>query len=473
MQVSNNTGNTIYIDDLDLHLPYKNGEIETIDANSLKQSRCLRSFIISGMIDVVSYDKEERIENSIIYLRNKYNPVIQKPPIQQDEADVQTPELEKTTDDIEVKVHGIFLDASGYGKVNRNFALKLHEAGVKVKVDPKRSNNQLNETELAPIMKLQNTVLSRNHISIDSVIPSFGDISTGKYHILYTTIESYSIPKQFIECCHLYNEIWTISDWSTEILKKEINKPIYTVTTGVDLDLYTEKGTSFDLKPNVKDFVFISVFGWNYRKGYDVLLKSYFDEFSADDNVSLLIVSRYQGGHSKHHQNKIKTDIDNIMKLFPNKDLPHVVRYSKITPEIDMPKIYRAANAFVLPTRGESLCLPPLEASMCGLPVIMTNCSGQQQYLRQDNSYMLEIDKLSAAKQGQFHIHYWDGQIFPELTSEKTHNDLRKLMRTVFNNLEGARQKNKKLQQLIREKLTWNHTANLALARLKEIKQKL
>lgn len=472
MKIVNSTGNTIYVEDIDLHIPYKNKEVEDIPPDLLKKSRCLRNFILNNMLEVVEYDKNERIEASIMFHKKQMQPDIISPP-----EEIEPPQVEPLItceSPIEVKLHGIFFDASGYGKVNRNLALKLKDAGLKVKIDPKRGTNQLNEDELRVIVALQNTEISRNHILIDSVIPTFGEMSSGKYKILYTTVESYTVPKQLLDCCSPYDEVWATSCWSADILKKYLpNKPIYPVVTGADEQLYTESGPKFDLKPNVKDFVFISVFGWNYRKGYDVLLKAYFDEFSEKDNVTLLIVSRYQSGQSKYHKNKIKSDIEQIMRGFANKDLPHVVRYSQVIREADMPKLYRACNAFVLCTRGESGCLPPIEASLCGLPVIMSNCSGQQGYLRPDNAYLLEIDHLEVARPGTFGLHYWDGQEFPAFTSEMSHTSTRKLLRQVYENYGEAKQRNKRLQKMILENFTWNNMANQSIIRLKEIWGKL
>lgn len=476
MEIVNDTGNTIYIEDIDLRIPYSNGDPMSIDPDNLKKSRDIRNAIINDVLQIFKYDENQQIEKSIVYLKNKKSSSVQEIPKSQEipkEESISKPELTHNSDNIEVKIHGIFLDASGYGKVNRNIALKLHESGIKVQVYPKRSVNQLNESELKPIIELQKNKISKKHILIDSVIPTFSEMTSGKYKVLYTTIESYSVPKQFIDCCQLYNEIWVTSPWSESILKQYTDKPIYSIVTGVDNELYTENGPRFNLKPNIKDFVFISVFGWNYRKGYDVLLKAYFDEFSADDNVSLVIMSRYQGGQSRFHKNKIKEDIEQIMSQFPNKELPHVVRYSDILPEQNMPKLYRACNCFVLPTRGEGCGLPPLEASLCGLPIIMTNCSGQQVYLKEDNSYMLNIDNMTTIQPGQMGLHYWDGQKFPALTSEKTHHELKNIMRHVFNNHEEAKRKNNKLQKLILEKFTWTHTTNQIVDRLEKIWKEL
>lgn len=472
MKIKNKSQNTIYLEDIDMYLPYDE-EIKDIDPDILKKSKCLRSSIIAGQIEVLEYNQSERIESSVMFLKAKHDSAIKEVKTEDISFDKEDLNIEEGLDEIEVRIHGIFYDAGGYAKVNRNFAMKLHESGIKVKVDPKRSQNCLKESELALIKALANTKISKNHISIDSVIPSFGEYSSGKYRILYTTIESYTVPKQFLECCQLYDEIWITSPWSADVLRKVIDKPIYVIPAGVDDVLYTDYGSKFDFKPNIKNFVFVSVFGWAYRKGYDVLLNSYFDEFDANDDVSLLIASRYQGGSSRFHRNKIRDDINGIMRNFPNKDLPHVVRYSQTIPEIQMPQLYRAADCFILTSRGEGSCLPPVEASLCGLPVIMTNVSGQQMYLREDNAYLIEMDHLTKMRAGQMHLHYWDNQEFPDLTSASVRDRVKKAMRNVMKNKDEAVKRNKNLQNLIKQNFTWNNTANAAIKRLKEIKQEM
>lgn len=473
MKIANKTKNTIYLEDVDLHLPYKNGESEEVLPDILKKSKCLRAFILDGTLDVIEYDENERVESSIMYMKNKIS--ASKPSPIQEEEPIEIPEGKE----IEVKMHGIFYDAGGYGKVNRNFASNLNKLGVKIKIEPKRSVNQLKEDELKPIAALEKTEISKKHIRIDSVVPTFAEASSGKYKILYTTIESYTIPKQFLECCQLYNEIWLTSPWAAEVLKEHIkDKPIYVVPAGVDETLYTMSGPAFDFRPNVKKFVFVSVFGWGYRKGYDVLLKAYFDEFSSDDDVSLILMSRYQGGTSKFHRTKIKDDIDKIMEGFPNKNLPHVVRYSDILPEADMPKLYRGANCFVLPSRGEGSNLCAVEAALCGLPVIMTNVSGQQMYLRQDNALLIEMDHLVEISRGQMHVHYWDGQKFPSLVSPSVHNQMKQAMRFAYESYlhDGYRdpkQRNERMRKLILDNYTWKKSAIIAKRRLQEIRNSL
>ena len=53
--------------------------------------------------------------------------------------------------------------------------------------------------------------------------------------------------------------------------------------------------------------------------------------------------------------------------------------------------MYRAANAFVLPTHGEGWGRPIMEAMAMQLPVIATNWSGQTAYMNDWNAFPIPV----------------------------------------------------------------------------------
>jgi glycosyltransferase involved in cell wall biosynthesis len=465
MKLINTTYNTIRVPDIDLLIPYESDTEFEIHPDLLKRSKSLRQLIINRQLDVASYDAKEKIEASVMFLRSQHD----------GKTDVKQPEVELVRcdrDGCHVKFHGIFFDAGGYAKVNRNIVRGLEKRGFYVQAESKSTIRQIEGSEISDIQRLTGHRISGNYVQIDSVIPSLSEMkrTRAKYHILYTTLEASTVPDEFVQCANRYDEIWLTSTWSANVMRKYLSqKPIRVMPPGVNPSLYKEGGHRFDFRPNIKQFVFLSVFSWNYRKGWDVLLSSYFDEFSSNDDVSLLIASRYQFGDTRAHKNKIKEDIEKVMEQFPNKDLPHVVRYSQVIPEDQMPHLYRAAHCFVLPSRGEGICLPPMEASLCGLPVITTNWSGQTEYVKPENSYLIDIDRLEVVKRGVMRIHYWDGHEFPALTDEKVRKQLKQCMRNVYENYEQARGRNKQLQELIHKDFTWDRSVDKITVRLKEI----
>jgi len=467
MRFINNTPNTIYIEDIDRSVPYfEDNRQQEISIDDAKKSDGFRRMLARGGFEIIECGSSlfERNLNKKKKKGQKMLKFSKKKITNTENEDVENTNKEK----IEVKIRGHFLAQGGYAKVNRNLATGLNKLGMKVGIDPvTRRHNQLSEDEILELQSVGSKV-GKNAIIIESVIPTFGNMLHGKYTILYTTIEAETIPQQFIEIANMYREVWANSDFCKEVLVKHgFKKPVYVIPNSVDIDLYTKECKPYQFKPPLKDFVFISVFGWSYRKGYDVLLKAYLKAFSGDDNTSLLIVSRNHLGHGDN--TVIKKEIAKYIEDYGGNNPPHIARCSKVIPEFEMPSIYKACDAFVLFSRGESFGLPYCESSLCDLPVIATNCSGHTMFLNKENSILIDIDNVVEMETGKMQVHYWDGQKFPALTSDKTIKDASDAMRFVYNNYKFAKSKNKKLKQYIIDNYNIDRISRLAEKRLKKI----
>lgn len=66
------------------------------------------------------------------------------------------------------------------------------------------------------------------------------------------------------------------------------------------------------------------------------------------------------------------------------------------------PRLYKSADAFVLPTRGEGWGLPIAEAMAMSLPVLATNWSGPTAYLDSSVGYPLGVEGLVEVEEGAF-----------------------------------------------------------------------
>eukprot|EP00438_Fugacium_kawagutii_P018093 Skav224622 [mRNA] locus=scaffold2059:94942:99298:- [translate_table: standard] len=98
-------------------------------------------------------------------------------------------------------------------------------------------------------------------------------------------------------------------------------------------------------------------------------------EFSAADNVLLIIKTQsFHSGDDFHRK-----VLQEIHKAQAGGDAKNPADYKLLSNDLalkDLPRLYRAADAFVLPSRGEGWGRPHVEAMSMALPVIATNWSG-------------------------------------------------------------------------------------------------
>jgi glycosyltransferase involved in cell wall biosynthesis len=135
----------------------------------------------------------------------------------------------------------------------------------------------------------------------------------------------------------------------------------------------------------------------------------------------------------------------------------------------DFPRIYKAADAFVLPSRGEGWGRPHVEAMSMGLPVIATNWSGVTAYLDESVGYPLPIEDVVPV-QAQSDSEYWFRGLKWAQPSVK---ELRKLMRHVYENRAEAAAKGAAARQRMVEKYSPPAIAEAVVKELQRIERLL
>eukprot|EP00198_Chlamydomonas_reinhardtii_P004234 XP_001693570.1 predicted protein [Chlamydomonas reinhardtii] len=131
-------------------------------------------------------------------------------------------------------------------------------------------------------------------------------------------------------------------------------------------------------RPPRRPYVFVSVFKWEARKGHDVLLAAFLRQFSAAAGGADAVRAWAQAA--------LGPQADGTLDALRS---PRVYLLSGHLPRQRYVRLLAAADAFVLPTRGEGWGLPIMEAMALGLPVIATNWSGPTAYLDETVGYPL------------------------------------------------------------------------------------
>jgi glycosyltransferase involved in cell wall biosynthesis len=276
------------------------------------------------------------------------------------------------------------------------------------------------------------------------------------------------------------DELWVPSIFGKKLMQKSnIYPPIYIMPLGVDVDRYKPNCGFMDFGSSMRKFKFLCVSKYSIRKGFDILLKAFLEEFSNEEDVTLLLVTNpLQVAAGQKGTQLIVEDFNNLKQYIkkPEQELPHVALYTKPINERDMPKIYNSCNAFVLISRGEGFSLTVLEAAACGLPVIASNVTAHTDFLNNNSSFLVEPDgfreaKISGHLSGMAKLcRFYEDQLFPDF-SETGIEQTRKHMRFVYENYKVAKDKSEKLRNLIVNNYTWNMAIDKVYNRIRELAQ--
>jgi len=357
--------------------------------------------------------------------------------------------------------------------MNRAMVFGLANRNIKIKLDIQRSGVDVNKATHRELKRMEMTEISPSAPKIfGATIPL--SMTHGGKKILYTMMENdQTLHREYVERLNLFDEIWVPTEHGKKMFKNNgVTRNVLVMPLGVETSRYHSGVKPIELG-GLGGFRFISVFKWGYRKGYDILLKAYMEEFSSQDDVSLILVSR---SDTDNNPNRIAEDFQAIRMGIDkqNEELPHVSLYDKPIKEKDMPSIYRMGDAFVLISRGEGFGLPYYEAASCGLPVIGSNCSGQSDILTEENSYLVDPDDYVTAKiNGPLsklakHCRFYENQIFPDFGPNAIMKT-RKHMRDVFENYNKAINKAAKLQKHVRDNYSWEKSVGRVFNRIQNI----
>ncbi|KAA0034642.1 group 1 family glycosyltransferase [Cucumis melo var. makuwa] len=272
-----------------------------------------------------------------------------------------------------------------------------------------------------------------------------------------TMFETDRVTQEHVNRCNVMDYVWVPSEFHVSTFVESGVDPskIVKVVQPVDVNFFDPlKYKPFSLESvgtlvlggnnfeevrlvEKKRFVFLSIFKWEFRKGWDLLLEAYLKEFSKKDEVGLFLLTNPYHTESDFG-NKILDFVENSDLQMPLSGWAPVYVVDIHIPQTDLPRVYKAADAFVLPSRGEGWGRPLVEAMAMSLPVIATNWSGPTEFLTDENSYPLPVERMSEVKEEPFKGHMW---------AEPSISKLQVLMREVTINVEEAKDKGRRARE--------------------------
>ena len=190
----------------------------------------------------------------------------------------------------------------------------------------------------------------------------------------------YRLAKKFLygRSAHMADILTTVSAYSERSIRNFLGvpagKPIHVVPNGVSPKFYApyDAGRSkayIAERYGVRNAI-LYVSRIEPRKNHVFLLKAFLELELYKRGYYLVLLG---------HQSIRIPELDMLVSGLP----PEVRRYvfmSDAVDDADLLEFYRAAQAFVYPSRAEGFGIPPLEAAALRIPVICSNTSGMEQF---------------------------------------------------------------------------------------------
>ena len=360
---------------------------------------------------------------------------------------------------------------SGYEVLSRGIAIALDKLGVQVQIEPKDSWNfescPLSLEDETRLLRMCNVKVHPNSYNIVQQYPSVTYLNSpvskyAKKRFCFSLFETNRCPVPWIPLLNQMTETWVFSDFNVKTYTDSGILNTRTIPFGIDTKLFTPVGESFNFTPKREgDFIFATNGDYTERKNFEGLIEAYVKEFTDKDKVCLL-VKIHSNGFIKRYKDECVRRLKTIVQRFNSINPPRILFVGDKVPYEEMPKFYRAADCFVLFSRGEGLGLPYAEALACGVGVISTNFGGQMQFLNDKNALFANsdvkvIDDLEYIKKCLWALnHSW---AHPHVS------DMREKMRYAYEMRDDIKEKG--LQgRADMEKLTWQNVALRILERI-------
>lgn len=323
------------------------------------------------------------------------------------------------------------LDASGYGEMQRRILLALEDSGWKVTLRPFNSLNiaiedtvnesRLRQMEESPLPPPGSPLLFFGPALLFKPHPDY-------YNIGFTMAEADHVSREWVNNCNKMNEVWVPSRFNYDIFISCGVRPeiLHIMHLGVD----TQHFKPAKEPRSATKFTFLSCFELVPRKGCDILMEAFCEEFEPAEPVELIIKSFENWGKHDPQGGALSGLLHYVQKKYNKR--PSMILEKCVIPYSQLPALYNSVDCQISASHGEGWNLPLMEAMACRVPVIALNWSGHTEYLTAENSFPVKVTGFIMA----------DAPIYPGARwAAADKNSLRRMMRYVVEHPLEVKQK--------------------------------
>jgi glycosyltransferase involved in cell wall biosynthesis len=273
----------------------------------------------------------------------------------------------------------VFRDGTGYAHAAIENALACEAAGLDVVCRSIRLSPMRGRQAAGRIGHLEAKDLRGVDSVIQTSLPHTFERKGGVRNIGFFAWETTHFRKSsWATYCNMMDEIWTFCLQSRQaILDSGVTVPIKIIPHACDVRRCEHRPAPLDI-PMLKDkMVFYFIGEGTRRKNLPGLLRAYFAAFTSRDNVALVIKTHIPGMSAEQgskHVGEMVADMKKVMRMHANPRLyPPVLVITRYLSEEVLDRLHATCHCFVMPSHGESWCIPAMDALSLGNPIIASN----------------------------------------------------------------------------------------------------
>lgn len=291
-----------------------------------------------------------------------------------------------------LQVQGPFETSYSLAVVNRNLALALDAEGtfdVSIHCTEGPGDYVPRESDLADKPRARwlwrkAAMLSQEpDLVIRDLYPPRVHDMPGRLRLLYFFWEDSLISPEWAEMFNAHlDAVLVPSRHVGRVLRDSgVTIPLHLLHPGVEEEHFLASAKAGEASE--KKFTFLHISSGFPRKGMDVLLQAFFQEFTRADNV-VLVLKTFPNIH-----NDVAEQLARWRAQAP--DGPECVHIDRDLDAAALAQLYESADCAVYPSRGEGFGLPMAEAMARRIPVITTAYGGQTDFCNAQNSFLLDF----------------------------------------------------------------------------------
>ena len=215
------------------------------------------------------------------------------------------------------------------------------------------------------------------------------NIFNGKYNIGFWFWETDIVPSQWHYAYDLVDEIWVASDFNHALFSQSCDLPVIKMPTAIEVkpSLTSDQAKAFfNLSGK---FVFLSCFDFNSslkRKNPQGVIEAFQKAFPDNNNVCLVFKTQHAAGREDR-------DALEFRKLISEDS--RIISIDQAMTTLEMANLKNACDCYVSLHRSEGFGLNIAESMALGKPVIATHYSGNLDFTKPNNSYLVDYKIIS------------------------------------------------------------------------------